>query len=77
MWNLCTDVYLVQDCKWSLTVVVSLLVVPVLALSAIFHLTVFISTSSAFNVKEVSYALFGARLFRAVDSLVDPLKKLA
>ena len=48
-----------------------------LALSAIFHLAVFFSTSSAFNVKEVSYALFGARLFRAVDSLVDPLKKLA
>ena len=55
-------------------VVVSLFVVPELALSAFHHLTVILSTRCAFDAEEVSYALFGARLFRAFDSLVDPLK---
>jgi len=67
---------LVQDCeRSSLMVVVSLFVVPVLALSAFHHLTVILSTSCAFDAEEVSYALFGARLFRAFDSLVDPVRK--
>jgi len=67
---------LVKNSKWSsLIVVVSLFVVPVLALSALFHLAVFFSTGSAFNVEEVSYALFGARLFRTFDGLVDAVRK--
>ena len=55
-----------------MAVVVSRLVVPVLVLARLFHRAVFFSTSRAFVVKEVSYALFGARLLRAFDSLVDP-----
>jgi len=54
-------------------VVVILLVVPVLVLPGLFHRAVFFSTSSAFIIEEVLYALFGARLFRAFDSLVDSL----
>jgi len=55
--------------------VVSLLVVSVLALSALFHLAVFFSTSIAFIAEEVSDALFGARLLRAFDGLIDSVGK--
>jgi hypothetical protein len=54
-------------------VVVILLVVPVLVLPGLFHRAVFFSTSCGFIIEEVLYALFGARFFRAFDSLVDSL----